>query len=172
MKYASLLVLGLFMSAALAQGTGGASGGVTGGMSDASPTVLETINALGDGLTSLPLDQAISNIEGWQARLENSNDPTLITVAESLETLKGELQAQSVDQTSVGLLLIELGGRTQEAASMGQGDEAAQLVSLGMLLTDAGDSLTRGDIENVSGGTMSGNMTGGGMSGGAVTGGN
>ena len=135
MKHVNVLVLGLLMSivmsAAFAQGTPGSSGGVTGGANLEAPTVLGTINALGDGLTNLPFDQALSNIEGWQARLESSDDPTLIAIAESLETLKGELQAQPIDQASVGILLIELGGRTEEAASMAQGDEAAQLVSLG-----------------------------------------
>ncbi len=162
-------ILGLFMGAAFAQDTGGtmtggmATGGMmTGGMTDESPTVSGTIEALEGGLTNLPAEQAISNIEGWQMRLESTGDPALLAIAEQLAELKATLQTESIDQTSVGLLLTELGGRTSAAAEGAQGDEAAQLASLGTLLSDAGTSLSNIDVEDV---TVTGGATGG-MTGG------
>ena len=170
-----LCILGLLMSAAFAQDTGGgATGGVmTGGMSDESPTVSGTIEALEGGLDSLPVDQAVRNIEGWQARLEAAGDPALLAIAEQLEELKAALQTESADQTSAGLLLIEIGERTNAAAETAQGDEAAQLTSLGTLLSDAGSSLSEIAVEDVTvmGGAVSGGMSGGEMSGGTMSGG-
>ncbi len=177
MKKVSLFVLGLLMSAALAQDTGGmmtggtSTGGMmTGGMTDESPTVSGTIEALEGGLTNLSAEQAVGNIEGWQTRLESSGDPALLAIAEQLEELKAALQTEEVDQTSVGLLLIELGGRTSAAADMAQGDEGAQLSSLGTLLTDAGSSLSDVEVEDVT--VTGGGMTGGMTTGGDMTGGN
>ena len=174
MKLTYVLTLGLLTGAAFAQDTGGmmtggmATGGtMTGGMTDESPTVQGTIEALEGGLTSLPAEQALSNIEGWQVRLESTGDPALLAIAEQLEELKAALQTESVDQTSVGLLLTELGGRTSAAADTAQGDEAAQLASLGTLLSDAGMSLSDISVEDVMvTGGASGGMTGGDMTGG------
>lgn len=158
MKTIGILVLGLLMSVAVAQ-----TGGATGGMGDESPTVQGTITALEDGVANLSAEQAVANIEGWQTRLENAGDPALLAIAEQLGELKTELQTDSIDTTSVGLLLIEIGERTNEAAAMAQGDEAAQLVSLGTLLSDAGSSLSEVEVEDVeiTGGGMSGGMSGG-----------
>ena len=169
MKIVSVFVIGLLLSSAFAQDTGGMmTGGAVGGMPD-SPTVSGTIEALEGGLTNLPAEQAVSNIEGWQTRLESSGDPALLAIAEQLEELKSVLQTDSIDQTSAGLLLIELGERTSEAAETAQGDEAAQLVSLGALLSDAGSSLSDVGVEDV---TVTGGGVSGGMSGGMTTGGN
>lgn len=165
MKSVNVWILGLLMSVTFAQDTGGemTGGAMTGGMTDASPTVLETITALEGGLSSLGTDQAVSNIEGWQARLEDAGDPALLTLAEQLGALSSALQAESIDQAEVGLLLTELGGRTSEAAETAQGDEAAQLASLGTLLSEAGNSLGNVNVEEVevTGGGTGGMMTGG-----------
>ena len=181
MKLIHVLILGLLTGAAFAQDTGGAvtggmttGGAITGGMTDESPTVGGTIEALEGGLANLPAEQAISNIEGWQMRLESTGDPALLAIAEQLEELKAALQTESVDQASVGLLLTELGGRTSDAAQSAQGEEAAQLVSLGTLLSDAGADLSGVSVEDVTltGGGMTGGDATGGMTGGSMTGGN
>ena len=141
-KLALFSVLGLFFVFALAQ-------------SDA-PTVDETISALQGGLTSVPIDAAVANIEGWQSQLEGSDDPIVQGIVTSLGELSTALQADTVNSTEVGNLLTSLGADTISAAE-DAGD--GQLTNLGNLLLEAGTSL-------VSGAVSGGMMSGGSMSGG------
>ena len=120
------------------------------------PTVDGTIAALQGGLTAVPLDAAVANIEGWEAQLSGSPDSTLQTIAIQLGELKEALQADTINGTAVGQLLRSLGEGTVEAASGN-----AQLTDLGNLLVEAGTGLMGG---GASGGVMSGGMvSGGGM---------
>ena len=116
----------------------------------ATPSVQETLDLLGDGLTAAPLDAALTNIGNWQVTLEGTDDPALQTLGGQLGDLAEALQAESIDATEVGTLLSTIGVETSQLAG---GD--AQLASLGDLLTQAGGSLTGVD------------MSGGGASGGA-----
>ena len=115
-----------------------------------SPTVEETISALEGGVTNLPREAALANIEGWQTTLEGSDDPAVQVLGTQLGELATALQADTIDPTEVGTLLSSLGKGTSQLAG---GD--AQLASLGDLLTQAGGSLTGVDA------------SGGGASGGA-----
>ena len=144
-KFALFVVLALSAVFALAQ-------------SDA-PTVQGTIDALKGGLTSVPADAAVANIEGWQAQLEGSDNAAVQAIAAELGQLKTALQADSIDGTQVGQLLCDLGQKTTAAAG---GDSG--LTELGTLLTQAGNNL----MGMSSGGTMSGGemMSGGMMSAG------
>ena len=123
-----------------------------------TPTVDETVSALESGITNIPLDAALANIEGWQTTLEASDDTAVQALGAQLGELATALQADTIDGAEVGGLLTSLGEGTTAAAA---GD--AGLESLGNLLTEAGGSLTG------AGGGMTGGMTGG-MSGG-MTGG-
>ena len=125
-----------------------------------TPTVDETISALEMGLTEIPLDAALANIEGWQTTLEGSDDAAVQELGAQLGELATALQADTIDGAEVGGLLTSLGEGTTAAAA---GD--AGLESLGNLLTEAGGSLT-GSSGGMTGG-MSGGMTGG-MSGGGM----
>ena len=118
-----------------------------------SPTVEATLSALEGGVTSLPLDAALANIEGWQTTLDASDDPAVQAVGAQLGELATALQAEPIDATEVGTLLSTIGLETSQLAG---GD--AQLAQLGDLLTQAGGSLTGVD------------MSGGGASGGASEG--
>ena len=73
-----------------------------------SPTVDETISTLQSGLTAIPLDAAISNIEGWQAQLDGSSDAAVQDISSQLGELKTALQADTIDGTEVGGLLVRL----------------------------------------------------------------
>lgn len=44
-------------------------------MSNTTPTVEGTTSALEGGVTNIPLDTALANIEGWQTTLAASDDP-------------------------------------------------------------------------------------------------
>ena len=120
-----------------------------------APTVQGTIDTLKGGLTAIPVDAAVANIEGWEAQLGGSSDPAVQSIASQLGELKTALQADSIDGAQVGSLLVSLGQGTTAAAG---GDSG--LTELGNLLTQAGGSLT-GDT--MSGGMMSGGMMSGGM---------
>jgi len=95
-----------------------------------------TISALQGGLTSLPPEAAVSNIESWQQQLQGTE------LATALEQLKGALTSGSADGQSIGQLLAQLGAQTSSSASDASGDAASKLQQLGQLLTQAGSSLS------------------------------
>ena len=145
-KFALFAVLALSAVFALAQ-------------SDA-PTVDETIAALQGGLTSIPVDAAVANIEGWETQLSGSDNPALQNIGSQLGELSTALQADTIDSNAVGQLLCNIGDETTAVA----GDDA-QLAELGNLLTQAGVSVMGGSggMDTMSGGMMSGGMMSGGM---------
>ena len=105
-------------------------------MSNDNPTVDGTVSALEGGVTSLPISAAVSNIEGWQTKLEGSDDPAVQALSAQLGELSAALQTQPLDGAEIGRLLTSLGEGTSSVAG---GD--AQLSSLGSLLKRAGSSL-------------------------------
>lgn len=105
-------------------------------MSNDTPTVEGTISALEGGVTSLPLDAALANIESWQTTLEASDDPAVQALSAQLGELAAALQAESIDPAEVSRLMTSLGEGT---AAVAGGD--AQLESLGNMLSQAGSSL-------------------------------
>ncbi len=124
-----------------------------------APTVDETISALKGGLTAIPLDAAIANIEDWQAQLGGSSDAAVQDISSQLGELKTALQADTIDGTEVGGLLVRLGKGTTAAAG---GDSG--LTELGSVLTQAGNGLLGNITSGMSGGPVSGGMmSGGGM---------
>ena len=141
-KLALLCVLTLSAVFALAQ-------------SDA-PTVEGTISALKGGLTSLPVDAAVANIEGWQNTLEGSDDPVVQGIVTKLGQLSTALQADTIQDAKISNLLTGLGADTLATAKSAGND---QLTQLGNLLLNAGTSLVNGAT---SGGIMSGGMMSGG----------
>ena len=144
MKKLAFIVLSLATLIAFAQAT--------------TPTVEETNAALEGGVTNIPLDAALANIEGWQETLEASDDTALQAIGAQLGELATALQADTIDGEEVSGLLSSLGESTTAAAE-GAGDD--QLAELGALLTQTGSSLM-GD--GMSGGMMTGGMmSGGGM---------
>lgn len=108
-------------------------------MSNDTPTVEGTISALESGVTNIPLDAALANIEGWQTTLAGSDGTTLQALGAQLGELATALQAETIDPAEVSSLLSSLGQGTMAAAG---GD--AQLENLGTLLTQVGGSLTGG----------------------------
>ena len=123
-----------------------------------APTVRGTVDALAGGLTALPVDAAVANIEGWQTTLEGSDDPVVQGIVTKLGQLSDALKADTPQAAKISNLLTGLGADTL-AVARGAGND--QLVKLGNLLLNAGTSLVNGAT---SGGVMSGGMmSGGGM---------
>ena len=124
----------------------------------AAPSVEETLGLLENGLTSAPLDAALTNIGNWQVTLEGTDDPALQDLGAQLGELATALQAEPIAGAEGGGLLPRRGQATIPAAATA-GDD--QLATLGGVLEDAGSSLTGGS-SGMTGG-MTGGMSGGGM---------
>lgn len=92
-----------------------------------------TIAALQQGLTSVPLEQAIAVIESWQHQLQGTD------LAEDLGDLKQALTDGDTD--SIAQILTDLGEDTSESAANATGDVAVKVEQLGELLSQAGQSL-------------------------------
>lgn len=110
---------------------------------DAQVTVEETLSALEGGITDLPLNMAISNIEAWQQRLSEAG---LTEIESGLADLKDALQQQPIDGERVGELLSQLGDQTTQAAAQAEAGASEQLGQLGNVLTTAGEQLTGGGM--------------------------
>lgn len=127
----------------------------------AAPTAKETLALLESGVTNVPLEAALANIQGWQTTLEGSDDPLLQGLGTSLGDLAAELQAETLNPSEIGILLTSLGEGTTLAA---ESADDAQLASLGQALSQAGSSLTSTNMtmDGMTGGVMTGGMTSGG----------
>lgn len=123
-----------------------APAGQQGPAGDQQATVEGTIQALQGGVTNLAPATAAQNIQSWQTQLENASDPALSEIASNLEELNGLIQERPIDGQAVGQLLSELGEQTTSAASNAQGQMATQLEQLGSTLSQAGQSLTSGEM--------------------------
>ena len=102
-----------------------------------SVTVEGTLDAAqsAGGLTAIAPSAAVSNIDGWIARLEGT--PANAPIVANLRTLRSQLQAPTLDGMAIGRTLAELGEQTTAAAA---GD--ASVRQLGQALSQAGQTLT------------------------------
>nr|WP_039741961.1 hypothetical protein [Hassalia byssoidea] len=91
-----------------------------------------TISALKSGITSIPADAAVSNIESWENELKDAAPE----IASALGQLKASLLNATATPDSLSQLLNSLGEKTSSA---GAGN--AQAEELGSLLKQAGSSL-------------------------------
>ena len=117
-----------------------------------------TTAALNQGVRSLAIERAVSEVEGWQKVLEASNDPLLQPIAANLGALKELLAAETLDGGAIGRLLVDLGDQTQAVAVSGKAAPVAdRLQLLSQLLTDEGRSV----VEEVERSTTEGEAPGG-----------
>lgn len=92
-----------------------------------------TIQALQQGVTSLPIDEAIAIIETWQSQLQGHD------LAEDLGELKAALQNGEGGQLAE--LLIDIGEDTMGTAGAAPSDASSKIQQLGQLLYQAGQSI-------------------------------
>ncbi len=105
-----------------------------------------TTSALNEGVRSLAIERAVSEVDGWQKKLEASGDPGLQPIAEDLGKLKELLTAETLDAGAIGRLLVQLGDRTQAVAVSGTATPVAdKLQLLSHLLTEEGRSILEGE---------------------------
>ena len=159
------VAFGLMFGLTIAQETGGVeTGGMeTGSMGMDQDLFSETQDILADP-ASASVTAAVANIEAWQERLRGAGDDSLTAVADQLEILKTELQADSPDSAAISSLLADLAEATQQAAQGATGDTAQQLNDLasqlggdgGMMETGGMDMEETGGMEMETGGTETG----------------
>ena len=100
-----------------------------------------TLAALKDGITSLAVDKAVKNIEGWEKALSEADKPELETITKDLGKLKKLLQGSELDGGAIGKLLTKLGKATTKAAADAPAASTKKLQSLGEMLTSSAKSL-------------------------------
>ncbi|MDT0631660.1 hypothetical protein RQM47_02990 [Rubrivirga sp. S365] len=86
------------------------------------------------GLTNLAPATAVSNIDGWIARLDGV--PSAAPIVANLQTLRSQLQDPVLDGLAIGQTLSTLGEQTSAAA-----DGDVSLEQLGQALSQAGTML-------------------------------
>lgn len=105
-----------------------------------------TIAALEQGITAIPIEQAIAVIESWQQQLQG------FEIADDLGKLKDALRKQKSANAipkvlplgQIANLLVDLGEDTaEELAIETTEDVAAKIRQLASLLTQAGNALKR-----------------------------
>jgi hypothetical protein len=105
-----------------------------------------TISTLREGVRSVEIERAISEVEGWQKKLEASGDPGLQPIAADLGKLKELLRAETLDAEAIGRMLVDLGDRALAVAVSGTASPVAdRLQLLSKLLTDEGRSILEGE---------------------------
>ena len=97
-----------------------------------------TISALQGGLTSLPPEAALANIESWQQQLQGAAPE----VASALGELKTALSSGNASGQSIAQVLKKLGTQASDAGKSAGGDAGSQLQQLGQMLTQAASSLS------------------------------
>jgi hypothetical protein len=97
-----------------------------------------TISALRGGVENIAIERALSEIDGWEQKLEESGDPQLAPIAENLRQLRALLTADRLDGTVIGLLLGVLGEQVHVVASGSLGESVGGKLRLlsGLLVTE------------------------------------
>ena len=104
-------------------------------------TVDGTNAAIGTDIMALPMDAAMSNIDGWIAKLQGDQ---FAEIRSTLEMLKLDLAAQPMDGAKIGSTLSTLGEQTTAAAATASTSSQAGLQQLGATLSAAGAKLSGG----------------------------
>lgn len=102
-----------------------------------------TISALRGGVENIAIERALSEIDGWEQKLEESGDPPLAPIAENLRQLRALLTADRLDSAAIGVLLGVLGEQVYGVASGSLGESiGGKLQQLGGLLTTEGRAVS------------------------------
>ena len=76
-----------------------------------------TTSALRDGIENFAIRRALSEIDGWEQKLEESSDPQLAPIAESLRQRRALLTADRLDGGTIGMMMGVLGEQVDGVAS-------------------------------------------------------
>jgi hypothetical protein len=97
-----------------------------------------TISVLRGGVESIAIERGLSEIDGWEQKLEESGNPQLAPIAENLRHLRALLTADTFDGIGIGLLLSVLGEQVHGVASGSLGESVGGKLRLlsGLLVTE------------------------------------
>ena len=102
-----------------------------------------TISALRGGVENLAIGRALTEIDGWEQKLEESGDPQLAPIAENLRQLRPLLTADRLDGAAIGVMLVVLGEQVYSVASGSLGESVGgKLQQLGGLLVTEGRAVS------------------------------
>lgn len=102
-----------------------------------------TVATLQGGVERLGNAAALSEIEAWERKLEDSGSPELAPIAENLGALRTLLSEDDFDPAALGRLMVTLGDQVQRVANSDvQIEVADKLSQLSVLLSSEGDSLS------------------------------
>lgn len=97
-----------------------------------------TISALQSGLTLLPVEAALTNIESWQQQIQGAAPE----IASTLGELKSLLSSGNANGQSIAEVLKKLGVQTSDAGTSAGGDAGSKVQQLGQMLNQAASSLS------------------------------
>ncbi|UOQ54936.1 hypothetical protein [Hymenobacter cellulosivorans] len=100
-----------------------------------------TIAALKQGLTSIPISAAMDNTEAWQQEFLQSGIPALQDIARELGNLQSMLTAPKLDGAAIGRALSLLGSQTTQYAFQASPEQQADVRAIGDLLLRLGSDL-------------------------------
>jgi hypothetical protein len=90
----------------------------------------ETINALQNGLTNMPLEAAIKNIERWEETFQEVELPGARAVRRDLQALKRQLKLDPPGGARIKAILFRVAqttGRMEHVLGMRKANEAREL---------------------------------------------
>ena len=96
-----------------------------------------TLDAIKKGAKSFTIEQATSNIEGWEDFLSKHDHAGVKKVVQDLGKLKKLLQASSLDGAAIKTLVHTLGKDTVAVAGDGTIAESAHIKQIGEALQHA-----------------------------------
>ncbi|WP_400192200.1 hypothetical protein [Hymenobacter sp. B81] len=100
-----------------------------------------TIHALQNGLTSLPLSAAMDTTEAWQQQFLLSGQPELQNIAREIGNLQSLLTSGVLDGPIIGRSLSMLGAQTSELMKTAPEERKLGLNQLSTLLLRLGGEL-------------------------------
>lgn len=101
-------------------------------------SVEETNRTLEGGVTNIPVNAALSTIDGWIHRLDDQDFQRRDEIVSGLRELRTALQESPIDGSRVGGIMANLGDHTQAA---GADANHAQVQRLGQLLQQSAERL-------------------------------
>ncbi len=96
-----------------------------------------TTKALKEGVTSMPIEAATSNIEGWEEYLSKHDEEGVKKVVQDLGKLKKLLHSKEIDDSAIKTLLAKLGKDTTAVAGEEESTTAKHIKELGETLAAA-----------------------------------
>ena len=111
----------------------------------AAQPVQEALSATVTYLEGLPtgvdLESAVENIQSWQQKIREANQPEMNEIADHMGSLIKYLTTPEPDGKAIGRSMIQLGTLVMGAANHVEAGAGSQLKKLGNWLKEAGEAM-------------------------------